>query len=255
MPPATPRLKIGHLAIDRVTFDEALHAIGRLVDAKQGGYICTPNVDHVVLAETDLAFRDAYARADLVVVDGMPIVWGSKLLDVPLPERISGSDLILPLMKMAAERGWRVYMLGGGPGTAEEAGRKIQQQYPVNIVGYDSPMVSTAKGAEQNEPILRKVREAKADLLFVALGSPKQETWIGQVAEQLRPTVAIGVGAGFDFIAGRAKRAPQWVARAGFEWLYRLAHEPRRLWRRYLVNDPKFAAVLLREVKERRAGR
>jgi N-acetylglucosaminyldiphosphoundecaprenol N-acetyl-beta-D-mannosaminyltransferase len=116
-------------------------------------------------------------------------------------------------------------------------------------------MVSTAKGAEQNEPILRKVREAKADLLFVALGSPKQETWIGQVAEQLRPTVAIGVGAGFDFIAGRAKRAPQWVARAGFEWLYRLAHEPRRLWRRYLVNDPKFAAVLLREVKERRAGR
>ncbi len=255
MPPVTPRLKIGHLAIDRLTFNEALHAIGRLVDAKQGGYICTPNVDHVVLAETDLAFRDAYARADLVVVDGMPIVWGSKLLDVPLPERISGSDLILPLMKMAAERGWRVYMLGGGPGTAEEAGRKIQQQYPVNIVGYDSPMVSTAKGAEQNEPILRKVREAKADLLFVALGSPKQETWIGQVAEQLRPTVAIGVGAGFDFIAGRAKRAPQWVARAGFEWLYRLAHEPKRLWRRYLVNDPKFAAVLLREVRERRAGK
>jgi N-acetylglucosaminyldiphosphoundecaprenol N-acetyl-beta-D-mannosaminyltransferase len=255
VPPVTPRLKIGHLAIDRLTFNEALHAIGRLVDAKQGGYICTPNVDHVVLAETDLAFRDAYARADLVVVDGMPIVWGSKLLDVPLPERISGSDLILPLMKMAAERGWRVYMLGGGPGTAEEAGRKIQQQYPVNIVGYDSPMVSTAKGAEQNEPILRKVREAKADLLFVALGSPKQETWIGQVAEQLRPTVAIGVGAGFDFIAGRAKRAPQWVARAGFEWLYRLAHEPKRLWRRYLVNDPKFAAVLLREVRERRAGK
>ncbi|XXF78097.1 WecB/TagA/CpsF family glycosyltransferase [Myxococcaceae bacterium GXIMD 01537] len=252
MPSPFPRLKVGHLAIDRVTFDEALQHIGRLVDAKAGGYICTPNVDHVVLAETDLGFRDAYARADLVVVDGMPIVWASKLLDPTLPERISGSDLILPLMKLAAERGWRVYLLGAGPGTAEEAARRIQEKYPVNIVGCDSPRVSTDKGGEQNEPILRKVREAKADLLFVALGSPKQETWIGQVAEQLRPTVAIGVGAGFDFIAGKARRAPPWIARAGFEWLYRLLHEPKRLWRRYLVNDPKFAAVLLRELRERR---
>jgi len=253
MPSPFPRLKLGHLSIDRVTFDEAVQHIGRLVDAKQGGYICTPNVDHVVLAETDLAFRDSYARADLVVVDGMPIVWASKLLDVPLPERISGSDLILPLMKLAAERGWRVYLLGAGPGTAEEAGRRIQQRYPVQIVGYDSPRVSTERGSEQNEPILRRVREAKPDLLLVALGSPKQETWIGQVAEQLRPTVAIGIGAGLDFIAGRAKRAPEWVGRAGFEWLYRLVHEPRRLWRRYLVNDPKFARVLLRELRERRA--
>lgn len=254
MPSPFPRLKLGHLSIDRVTFEEAVQHIGRLVDSKQGGYICTPNVDHVVLAETDLAFREGYARADLVVVDGMPIVWASKLLDVPLPERISGSDLILPLMKLAAERGWRVYLLGAGPGTAEEAGRRIQQQYPaVNIVGYDSPRVSTDKGSEQNGPILRRVREAQPDLLLVALGSPKQETWIGQVAEQLRPTVAIGIGAGLDFIAGRAKRAPEWVGRLGFEWLYRLAHEPRRLWRRYLVNDPQFAAVLLRELRERRA--
>lgn len=247
MPSPFPRLKLGHLSIDRVTFEEAVQHIGRLVDARQGGYICTPNVDHVVLAETDLAFRDSYARADLVVVDGMPIVWASKLLDVPLPERISGSDLILPLMKLAAERGWRVYLLGAGPGTAEEAARRIGQQYPVNFVGFDSPRVSTDKGSEQNEPILRRVREAKPDLLLVALGSPKQETWIGQVAAGLSPTVAIGIGAGLDFIAGRAKRAPEWVGRLGFEWLYRLAHEPRRLWRRYLVNDPKFAAVLLRE--------
>lgn len=249
--PRRARLRIGQLTIDQLTFPEAIEDIGALVDARQGGYVFTANVDHVVLAESNTVFRDAYSRASISVVDGMPIVWASRMLDVPLPERIAGSDLILPLMKRGAERKWRVYLLGAGPGVAEKVARIVQEKYGVEVVGWDSPMVRTDGDAAQNDPIVAKIREKDPHLLFVALGSPKQEVWISQVAHKLGPTVAIGVGAGFDFIAGTAKRAPQWIARAGFEWLYRLANEPKRLWRRYILNDSQFGAILLRELWQR----
>ncbi|RKH07762.1 glycosyltransferase [Corallococcus praedator] len=251
-----PRLNIGHLAIDQLTFPQAVQAIGDLVDAHRGGYVFTANVDHVVLAETNTRFRDAYDKATLSVVDGMPIVWASRMLDVSLPERIAGSDLILPLVKLGAERKWRIFLLGAGPGVAEKVGRQFQAQYPgIEVVGWDSPMVNLDAGDAQNDPIVARIREQDPHLLFVALGSPKQEVWISQVAQKLGPTVAIGIGAGFDFIAGTAKRAPEWIARAGFEWLYRLTNEPKRLWRRYILNDSKFGYILLRELWQRTSGR
>ncbi|RKG74847.1 exopolysaccharide biosynthesis glycosyltransferase EpsA [Corallococcus terminator] len=251
-----PRLSIGHLAIDQLTFPEAVQAIGDLVDAHQGGYVFTANVDHVVLAETNTRFRDAYSKATISVVDGMPIVWASRMLDVPLPERIAGSDLILPLVKLGAERKWRIFLLGAGPGVAEKVGRQFQAQYPgIEVVGWDSPMVNLDAGDAQNDPIVAKIREQDPHLLFVALGSPKQEVWISQVAQKLGPTVAIGIGAGFDFIAGTAKRAPEWIAKAGFEWLYRLTNEPKRLWRRYILNDSQFGVILLRELWQRTSGK
>ncbi|RKG95343.1 glycosyltransferase [Corallococcus sp. CA053C] len=251
-----PRLNIGHLAIDQLTFPEAIQAIGELVDAHQGGYVFTANVDHVVLAETNTRFRDAYQKATISVVDGMPIVWASRMLDVSLPERIAGSDLILPLVKLGAERKWRIFLLGAGPGVAEKVGRQFQTQYPgIEVVGWDSPMVNLDAGDAQNDPIVARIREQDPHLLFVALGSPKQEVWISQVAEKLGPTVAIGIGAGFDFIAGTAKRAPEWIARSGFEWLYRLTHEPKRLWRRYILNDSQFGVILLRELWKRTGGK
>ena len=251
-----PRLNIGHLAIDQLTFPEAIQAIGELVDAHQGGYVFTANVDHVVLAETNTRFRDAYQKATISVVDGMPIVWASRMLDVSLPERIAGSDLILPLVKLGAERKWRIFLLGAGPGVAEKVGRQFQTQYPgIEVVGWDSPMVNLDAGDAQNDPIVARIREQDPHLLFVALGSPKQEVWISQVAQKLGPTVAIGIGAGFDFIAGTAKRAPEWIARSGFEWLYRLTHEPKRLWRRYILNDSQFGVILLRELWKRTGGK
>lgn len=250
-----PRLRIGRLAIDQLTFEDAVREISRLVDLHQGGYVFTANVDHVVLAEDDTAFREAYARATISVVDGMPIVWASKTLDVALPERIAGSDLILPLMEQGAARGWRVYLMGAGPGVAEKVANIVREKYGVEVVGWDSPMVKLDGGDAQNDPIVAKIREKDPHLLFVALGSPKQEVWISQVAEKLGPTVAIGVGAGFDFIAGTAKRAPRWIARAGFEWLYRLVNEPKRLWRRYILNDSRFATILMRELWQRTGGK
>ncbi|MCK8499752.1 MULTISPECIES: exopolysaccharide biosynthesis glycosyltransferase EpsA [Myxococcus] len=250
-----PRLSIGQLAIDQLTFEEAVLEIGRLVDSRQGGYVFTANVDHVVLAEDNAQFREAYSRAAISVVDGMPIVWASKALDVALPERIAGSDLILPLMKLGAERKWRVYLLGAGPGVAEKVARIVGEKFGVEVVGWDSPMVRTDAGDAQNDPIVASIREKDPHLLFVALGSPKQEVWISQVSQKLGPTVAIGVGAGFDFIAGTAKRAPRWIAKAGFEWLYRLANEPKRLWRRYILNDSRFATILARELWKRTGGK
>lgn len=251
IPDSPRRLKLGRLAIDQLDFEQAMDSISRLVEAKQGGFVFTPNVDHIVLVETETAFREAYEAAQLSLVDGMPIVWASHLLGVPLAERISGSDLVLPLMKRAAERGWRVYLLGAGPGVAAEAAERIRRDHPVDFVGIESPMVKVGQGVEANRAIVEKIRQAKPDLLFVALGSPKQEIWIHEIADQIRPTVAIGVGAAFDFIAGKVPRAPRWVSRAGLEWLYRLTREPKRLWRRYLLNDPKFLAILVRELRSR----
>ncbi|MBU8897250.1 WecB/TagA/CpsF family glycosyltransferase [Corallococcus sp. M34] len=253
-PARRPRLRIGQLAIDQLSFPEAIQDISALVDSRQGGYVFTANVDHVVLAESNAVFRDAYARASISVVDGMPIVWASRMLDVALPERIAGSDLILPLMEEGARRKWRVYLLGAGPGVAEKVARLMEARYGVEVVGWDSPMVRTDASDAQNDPIVARIREKDPHLLLVALGSPKQEVWISQVAHLLGPTVAIGVGAGFDFIAGTAKRAPQWIARAGFEWLYRLTHEPKRLWRRYILNDSRFGIILLRELWQRTGG-
>ena len=254
MSPRPERLQIGHLAVDPLTFPEAVEEISRLVEAKAGGFVFTPNVDHFVLAEDDVAFREAYAKATFSLTDGMPVVWASRFLDVRVPERVSGSDLILPLMEKAAQRGWRVYLLGAAPGVADKAAEVIRQRFPVNIVGTDSPNLKAGQTAAESEPILRRVREAKPDLLLVAFGSPKQETWIAEVASHLTPTVAIGIGAGLDFISGRVPRAPRWMAKAGLEWFYRLSREPRRLWRRYLVNDPRFFGIVVRTRRERRRG-
>jgi N-acetylglucosaminyldiphosphoundecaprenol N-acetyl-beta-D-mannosaminyltransferase len=251
--PMRPRLEIGHIGIDVMTFAEALDEIERLVIAGQGGMVFTPNVDHVVNAQSNLAFRHAYQSADLTLVDGQPLVWASRLLGNPLPEKISGSDLVMPLLRRAAHRGWRVYLLGAGPGVAERAAKLLREKCGVNVVGTSAPTIEIGNTAE-NARVAARMRLERPDLVLVALGSPKQELFIHQVAAEVKPAVLLGIGASLDFMVGAAKRAPQWMSRAGLEWLYRLAREPRRMWRRYLVNDVKFFGVLLRDVQER-AGR
>lgn len=239
---------MGELWIDRLTFAGALDAIGALVEAGAGGAVFTPNVDHVVLADADPRFREAYAGAELSLVDGKPLLWAARVLGAPLPEKISGSDLILPLMERAAAKGWRVYLLGAGPGVAEEAAAVLQRRCGVQVVGTDSPMVSLEPSPE-DEAIAARVQKARPHLVLVAFGAPKQEIWIHRMKPALRPAVALGIGAGLDFIAGKVKRSPKWMSDNGLEWLYRLTREPRRLWRRYLVNDPKFLGILVRAMR------
>lgn len=246
---ALPRVRMGKLPIDVVDFKGALDAIDQLISAGQGGTVFTPNVDHVVMVEHDARFREAYAAAALSLVDGTPVLWASRLLRTPLPEKISGSDLVLPLMQRAAERGHRVYFLGGAPGVAAIAKTKLEAAYPgLQIVGIDESRIDMNRSADELDDVAERIRAARPDLVLVALGAPKQELWSHSRAELLKPAVLIGVGASLDFIAGVVKRAPRWMSNNGLEWLYRLAQEPRRMAARYLLRDPEFCLILLRQL-------
>jgi N-acetylglucosaminyldiphosphoundecaprenol N-acetyl-beta-D-mannosaminyltransferase len=237
-------LRIGKVWVDALTRTGALDAIEGLVDSGAGGAVYTPNVDHVVNAESDEALRIAYGRANLSLGDGMPLLWVAPLLGGRLPERVAGSDIFLPLMERAAQRSWRVYLLGGAPEVVEAAAVRLRQEFGVNVVGWNSPAIGR-DGSDVSGDSVEAVRDGRADLVIVALGSPKQELWIDRAGDAIRPAVALGLGAVLDFLVGRQKRAPRWMASAGLEWLYRLAQEPRRMWRRYLVQDPRFVSIVL----------
>jgi N-acetylglucosaminyldiphosphoundecaprenol N-acetyl-beta-D-mannosaminyltransferase len=252
--PPRARARIGEAWIDCVTCQEALDAIEQLISSGAGGYVVTPNIDHVVNLEDNASFRNAYAGAALALVDGQPLVWASRLLGVPLPEKISGSDFVPRLMQRAASRRWRVFLLGGGPGIATEAAARISRT-GTEIAGTDAPILSSTIDTSESAQVIARIRAARPDLVLVAFGAPKQELWMAKTWEELRPAVSIGVGATLDFIAGRVRRAPAWMSRSGLEWLFRLAQEPRRLWRRYLVNDPRFLLILIRTLRMPRAER
>jgi N-acetylglucosaminyldiphosphoundecaprenol N-acetyl-beta-D-mannosaminyltransferase len=249
-------MKLGRLRVDEVTFQQALDAIAAMIAEGRGGTVVTPNVDHVVMAEHDDRFRRAYEAAALSLADGKPIVWAGRLLGRPLPEKVSGSDLVLPLMERAEREGWRVYILGGGPGVGPMAADKLVQRFPrLVIAGTDAPRIDMDAPASTRAPVLQRVRDAKPDVVLVALGAPKQELWMAEAAADLRPAVLLGIGAAVDFIAGTARRAPRWMSASGLEWLFRLAQEPRRMWRRYLVRDPEFLVILLRDLRASRRAR
>lgn len=245
------RVRLGSLDVDRLTFAEAIEAIDDLVRGRRGGAVFTPNVDHVVLAEEHTGFRASYSRANLCLADGMPLVWASRLLGRPLPQKVSGSDLIDPLMERAAARGWRVYLLGAGPGIAEKAAAVFRCR-GVEVVGVDAPLIRDPRSADERKPVVDRIRRAGADLVLVAFGAPKQELFIDSARSEADAAVMIGIGASLDFVAGAVRRAPRWMSDHGLEWLYRLWREPRRLWRRYLLRDPKFVWTVWRTLCDRR---
>jgi len=243
------RLTIGKVPIDVLTFAQALDAVEALVEAKQGGFVFTPNVDHIVTVDEHPEFEAAYQKASLCLADGTPVVWASRLMDTPLPEKISGSDFVGPLLERAGQRKWRVAFLGAGPGVAEKAAAIVRQRWGTDVVFTDAPMVNL-KDTAQIDRIAQQLADAKADLVLMAFGAPKQELLIARIADRVKPAVMLGIGASLDFIAGTLKRAPVVMQKTGTEWLYRLAQEPRRLWRRYLVEDPKFLRILARTLRK-----
>ncbi len=216
------------------------------VAEERGGWIVTPNLDHLRRLVADDALRARYGRADLAVADGMPLVWACWLQGTPLPGRVAGSDLITSLSRAAAAHGLSVFFLGGEPGSAEEAARDLAGRFAgLRVAGSACP----ALGFEQQPGALRELaaqlRVASPDVVFVALGSPKQELLIEDLRANLPAAWWIGVGISFSFVAGRVPRAPPWLRRIGGEWLHRLAQEPRRLARRYLVDGVPFGAGLI----------
>jgi N-acetylglucosaminyldiphosphoundecaprenol N-acetyl-beta-D-mannosaminyltransferase len=245
--PSRRRVYIGGLPIDALDLEGAIRAVEDLVSGEKGGCVFTPNVDHVVEFDHNPRLREAYLAADLSLADGMPVVWASRLLGPPLPERVAGSDLVLPLMQRARVRDWRVFLLGGQEGVAALAAERLSRSMPgLQIAGTLAPRIDMSEPRERRAHIVDTVSAARPHLVVVGFGAPKQELWIHEAREALEPAVLLGLGASIDFIAGTVPRAPAWMSRAGLEWAFRLAREPRRLWRRYVLKDPKFALILLR---------
>jgi N-acetylglucosaminyldiphosphoundecaprenol N-acetyl-beta-D-mannosaminyltransferase len=177
------RVRIGAVPVDVLTFDGALDAVDELVASGRGGTVLTPNVDHVVLADEDARFREAYAKAALSLVDGQPVVWSARLLGTPLPAKISGSDFVRPLLERAAERGWRVYLLGGAEGVAERAKERLGREMPSLVVcGTDAPRIDMSAPKDARADVLARVRRAAPDLVLVCMGAPKQELWATEAA-------------------------------------------------------------------------
>ena len=245
-------VEVCSVPIDSVTLRGLLRSICIQISQRLPGYIVTPNIDHICRYHDSEEFRDAYHHALLSLPDGTPLLWAGRILKTPLREKLSGSDLIYHLSEFAAKKGFSVYLLGAAEGVAGEAARRLAARYPgLAVAGVDSPPLGFEEEPEMNAMVVQRVVDSNADICFVALGSPKQEVWMRQNSGPCRVPVMIGVGGSFDFVAGRVRRAPVWMQRTGLEWFWRLCHEPRRLWRRYLVYDPMFLWLLGRDVATR----
>jgi len=212
----------------------------------RGGWIVTPNLDHLRRCSTDPDYAAAVRHADLRLADGMPLIWASRLQGTPLPERVAGSDLIYSLSRAVAEEGMSIYLLGGDSGTATAAGETLRRAYPgLVIAGTHCPPLGFEHDPQEMQTIEDGLVASRPDVVFVALGSPKQE----YVIQLLRPLLPkawwIGIGISFSFVSGDVRRAPRWMQRCGLEWIHRLVQEPRRLARRYLVHGVPFAGRLL----------
>lgn len=220
------------------------HMFGEL-SAGRGGWVLTANLDFLRRYVREGADRALFDAADLCVADGMPLVWASRVQGSPLPERVAGSSLVWSIAERAAQEGRSLYLLGGAPGAAEGAEREFLGRWPtLRIVGRSSPMVSPTPTASELDALRAEVVVTRPDILLVGMGSPKQERVIHALRGALPSCWMLGVGISFSFVTGQVRRAPPWMRHSGLEWVHRLAQEPRRLARRYLLEDLPFAAEL-----------
>ncbi len=212
------------------------------------GYIAVAGMHGITEARHKIEFRQAVADAGLVVADGMPVVWIGRLRGYNLPRRVYGPELMLQFCKETALAGYRHYLLGGAPGVPEQLARELGKVCPgIRIVGIHSPPFRSAT-PEEDAAIIENINRTAPDVLWVGLGTPKQEIWMRRHRDKLRVPVMIGVGAAFDFLSSRKRQAPVWMRERGFEWLFRLVQEPRRLWKRYLVGGSQFVFLAALEL-------
>lgn len=242
------RIRLMNVPFDVVTMTQALDRIGSMVASRQPHYLATANVDFLVQARKDKELRRILENAHLVVCDGTPLVWLSRLLRRPLPERVAGSDMAPQLLAKAEREGLRIFFLGGEPEVLSKAVANVEARHPsLQIAGAYSPPFAPLDRMD-HEGICQRVREARPDLLLVSFGCPKQEKWIARHYEALGVPVSVGVGATIDFLAGAVKRAPRWMQVAGLEWTFRLMQEPRRLLKRYATDLVVFGLGAVREI-------
>lgn len=241
------RIKFLNTEVDNITMNEAVQKIEQLILNKKPSYVVTPNVDHIVKLETDKEFQEVYKEADLILTDGMPLIWISKMKKTPIKEKVSGSDLFPEVCKLAANKGYKVFLLGAAEGVAAKAAENLKEKYKgLNIVGTYSPSYGFEKNEEEIQQIIKMINEVKPEVLAVGLGAPKQEKFLYNYRNQLNVPVALAIGASIDFEAGNIDRAPKWMQHRGLEWFYRLCKEPKRMFKRYLVDDMKIFKLVFK---------
>lgn len=240
------------LALATLDLAGVVDAIIDLVEAGNGGYVVTANVDHLVLLRNSSRFRRAYQGAALRTIDGSPVAILASILSRHRVRRVTGADLVRELVVVAEMREWKVAIAGGATGVATQAALRMRASLPrLAVEGIEAGLVESDAAGPGSDRLARSVASTDAALLLLGLGSPKQEVWASGALDAGMRTVVICCGAGVDFLAGSASRAPTWIRSLGFEWLYRLFREPRRLWRRYLVRDSRFVAVAIGELLAR----
>jgi N-acetylglucosaminyldiphosphoundecaprenol N-acetyl-beta-D-mannosaminyltransferase len=243
------RVCIDKVLLDPVTMNEAVARISTMLgeERERAAHVVTMNAQFVEIAHQEERFANLLRRADLSVADGLSLVWASRCLGQFVPERVAGADLMVRLCENAAASGKTVYFLGGTPGAASCAAERLSRELPrLTVAGVDCPPKGFLDNPDECTRVAGRIESAKPDLLFVGLGAPKQEYWIERYA-YLPAKVMMGIGGSFEFIAGFRKRAPLLVQRIGFEWLWRLCMEPRRLWKRYLVGNSIFLFVVFKQ--------
>ncbi len=241
-------VRLLNVAFDPLTLDQTVDLIGHRLHAAERGYMCTVNVAILMMMRADPRLQRFVENAAIVVADGEPLVWSSRSLGCPLPERVAGIDLVGRVCELAAREGFGVYLLGAKKAVVDKVAARLQERYPGLILsGVEDGYFSDGEA----ETRARAVAESGARILVTAMGVPRQEYFIEQYWDRLGVTFAIGVGGSFDVLAGLRSRAPGLMQRAGLEWVFRLAQEPRRLWKRYLTTNAQFLYLMSRELLDR----
>ncbi|MEA5271759.1 WecB/TagA/CpsF family glycosyltransferase [Clostridium perfringens] len=238
------RMNFLNIEVDNLTMNEAIDRAEELIIKKKPSYVVTPNVDHIVKLENDKEFQEVYKDADLILTDGMPLIWISKFKGNPIKEKISGSDFFPKLCERSSEKGYSIFLLGAAEGVAAKAAQNLKEKYEgLDIVGTYSPSYGFEKKDDEIKLIIEMVNEAKPDILAVGLGAPKQEKFLHKYRSDLNVPISLAIGASIDFEAGNINRAPKWMQNCGLEWFYRLCKEPKRMFKRYIIDDLKIISI------------
>ena len=241
------RIKFMNTYIDNVSKEEAITHIERCIIDKKISHVITPNVDQIVRIEKDKYFSEICNNAELLLVDGTPLMWIAKAYKTPFKEKICGSHLMPELCKIASEKGYKVFILGAAPGVADMAAHNLKVEYPtLNIVGTYSPPLGFEKDINEIEKINILLLSSGADMLFVGMGVPKQDIFIYENMNKYKIPVSFSIGGTIDFIAGTQKKAPKWVNKIGLEWFYRFLCNPKRLFKRYFIDDVKIIGLFFK---------
>lgn len=247
---ALNRMRFMNSYIDNVTKEEAIAHIEECINTRKIGHIITPNVDQVIRIESDKYFKEIYENVELLLADGTPLVWISRWYKKPIKEKICGSDLVPDLCKLAAQKGYLIFLLGSAEGVAAKAAENLKKNNPgLRVAGVYSPPYGFEKDKNEIDKINKMLFNSKADMLFVGMGVPKQDIFIYENMNKYQIPMSFSIGATIDFEAGIQKRAPKWVNHIGMEWLYRLAHDPKRMFKRYIIDDMKIFKLAWRYKK------